>query len=88
MSHIVEIRTEVRDPLAVIAACQRLQLPAPSKGNTGYTAAPTAVAVQAAGHLGHPGRSLAGAASDNAPPGAQDPLAAMRALGAFRRRST
>lgn len=32
MSHIVEIRTEVRDPLAITAACDRLQLPAPAVG--------------------------------------------------------
>lgn len=32
MSHIVEIRTEVRDPLAVAAACDRLKLPAPAAG--------------------------------------------------------
>ena len=29
MSHIVEIRTEIRDEQAVRAACTRLQLPAP-----------------------------------------------------------
>lgn len=29
MSHIVEIQTEVRDPVAIHAACERLQLPAP-----------------------------------------------------------
>lgn len=29
MSHIVTITTQVRDPAAVTAACQRLQLPAP-----------------------------------------------------------
>jgi hypothetical protein len=32
MSHIVEIRTEVRDPDAVAAACGRLGLPAPVHG--------------------------------------------------------
>ena len=32
MSHIVEIRTEVRDPAAVAAACRRLQLPQPTQG--------------------------------------------------------
>lgn len=32
MSHIVEIKTEVRDPLAIAAACDRLQLPAPTAG--------------------------------------------------------
>jgi len=32
MSHIVSIQTEVRDPLAVAAACLRLGLPAPTEG--------------------------------------------------------
>jgi hypothetical protein len=32
MSHIVEIKTEVRDAVAVHAACQRLQLDAPTHG--------------------------------------------------------
>ena len=32
MSHIVSIRTQVRDPIAVSAACDRLQLPAPVQG--------------------------------------------------------
>jgi hypothetical protein len=32
MSHIVSIRTEVRDPTAVAAACRRLGLPAPAHG--------------------------------------------------------
>ena len=32
MSHIVEIKTEVRDAVAVQAACQRLQLDAPTHG--------------------------------------------------------
>ncbi len=32
MSHIVTIKTEVRDPAAVRAACQRLQLPPPVQG--------------------------------------------------------
>jgi hypothetical protein len=32
MSHIVTIRTEVRDPLAVAAACRRLGLPEPVPG--------------------------------------------------------
>ena len=32
MSHIVEIKTEVRDAVAVHAACQRLQLDAPTDG--------------------------------------------------------
>ncbi len=32
MSHIVEIKTEVRDAIAVVAACQRLKLDAPTQG--------------------------------------------------------
>lgn len=32
MSHIVQIQTEVRDPAAIAAACQRLQLPTPVFG--------------------------------------------------------
>lgn len=32
MSHIVEIRTQVRDAAAARAACQRLQLPEPQQG--------------------------------------------------------
>jgi len=32
MSHIVSIQTEVRDPLAVAAACLRLGLPLPTEG--------------------------------------------------------
>lgn len=32
MSHIVQIQTEVRDPLAVAAACRRLGLPEPVHG--------------------------------------------------------
>ena len=34
MSHIVEIKTEVRDPVAIKAACQRLTLPEPVFGET------------------------------------------------------
>lgn len=33
MSHTVEIRTEVRDPVAIDRACQRLQLPSPTFGS-------------------------------------------------------
>ena len=29
MSHIVQIRTQVKDPVAAIAACRRLGLPVP-----------------------------------------------------------
>ena len=32
MSHIVNIRTELRDPATVAAACRRLGLPAPAHG--------------------------------------------------------
>lgn len=34
MSHIVEIKTEVRDPAAVTAACQRMKLEPPVHGTT------------------------------------------------------
>lgn len=34
MSHLVTIKTEIRDPLAIRAACQRLGLPAPIHGTT------------------------------------------------------
>ena len=34
MSHIVTIKTEVRDRVAVIAACRRLKLPEPTSGKT------------------------------------------------------
>ena len=32
MSHIVSVKTEVRDPAAVVAACRRLGLPEPVHG--------------------------------------------------------
>jgi hypothetical protein len=32
VSHIVEIKTEIRDPVAVAAACQRLGMPEPMHG--------------------------------------------------------
>ncbi len=32
MSHIVTVKTEVRDPAAVAAACRRLALPEPAQG--------------------------------------------------------
>ncbi|OAI47564.1 hypothetical protein AYO44_01420 [Planctomycetaceae bacterium SCGC AG-212-F19] len=32
MSHIVTIQTKLRDPVAIAAACRRLQLPAPVEG--------------------------------------------------------
>jgi len=34
MSHIVQIETEVRDPAAIKAACQRLSHPQPTYGET------------------------------------------------------
>jgi len=34
LSHIVEVRTEARDPEAVAAACRRLALPEPVHGET------------------------------------------------------
>ncbi len=34
MSHIVQIQTEVRDPVAIRAACARLSLPEPVFGRT------------------------------------------------------
>ncbi|MBN71289.1 MAG: DUF1257 domain-containing protein [Gimesia sp.] len=34
MSHIVQIQTEIRDPAAISAACQRLKLPPPIQGET------------------------------------------------------
>lgn len=32
MSHIVSVKTQVRDPAAIAAACHRLGLPAPNSG--------------------------------------------------------
>jgi hypothetical protein len=32
MSHIVSIKTKVHDPVAIAAACKRLNLPAPTQG--------------------------------------------------------
>ena len=32
MSHIVELQTQVKDPAAIRAACERLKLPAPAQG--------------------------------------------------------
>jgi hypothetical protein len=47
MSHIVEIRTEVRDPLSVAAACDRLRLPPPVPGEHRlYSGTVTGLAVQ------------------------------------------
>ncbi len=50
MSHIVEIKTEVRDELAVRAACVRLQLPVPeTKTVRLFNATATGLCVQLPG---------------------------------------
>ena len=47
MSHIVVIKTEIRDAAAVRAACQRLGLPAPVQGTTKlFSGEATGLAVQ------------------------------------------
>ena len=47
MSHIVEIKTEIRDPVAIRAACQRLNLPEPVFGEvTLFTTSATGWAVR------------------------------------------
>jgi len=47
MSHIVIIKSEVRDPVAIATACQRLGLPVPVHGtSTIFTAQATGYAVQ------------------------------------------
>lgn len=47
MSHVVEIQTEVRDPVAIRAACDRLALPPPVHGETRlYEGSRTGWAVQ------------------------------------------
>ncbi|MCH9791114.1 MAG: DUF1257 domain-containing protein [Planctomycetes bacterium] len=47
MSHIVQIQTEICDPVAIRAACQRLQLPAPVFGETKlFSSSATGWAVQ------------------------------------------
>ena len=47
MSHIVVVKTEVRDAAAVRAACQRLQLPPPIQGTHRlFTNSATGLAVQ------------------------------------------
>ena len=47
MSHVVTIRTEIRDTGAVQAACQRLRLPAPVQGTHRlFTSQVTGLAVQ------------------------------------------
>ncbi len=50
MSHVVTIETEVRDPAAVEAACQRLGLPQPTQGTTQlFSGEATGLAVQLPG---------------------------------------
>lgn len=47
MSHIVQIQTELRDPVAITAACERLQLPPPIHGEAQlYSGAKTGWQVQ------------------------------------------
>jgi len=47
MSHIVSIQTEVRDPVAIRAACERLRLPVPVFGKAKlFTSSETGWAVQ------------------------------------------
>jgi len=50
MSHIVSIKTEVRDPAAVWAACERLKLPQPVHGTYAlYSGSATGLGVQLPG---------------------------------------
>ena len=50
MSHIVKIKTQVTDAVAIEAACQRLSLPAPQYGSAQlYTGAASGVIVQLSG---------------------------------------
>ena len=47
MSHLVSIKTEVRDAAAVQAACQRLRLPQPVQGTHKlFSSSATGLAVQ------------------------------------------
>lgn len=47
MSHIVTIKTEIRDPAAVQAACRRLALPEPTEGTTRlFSGSATGILVQ------------------------------------------
>ena len=47
MSHVVTVRTEIRDAAAVRAACQRLRLPQPVEGTHRlFTSSATGLAVQ------------------------------------------
>ncbi len=50
MSHLVTITTQVRDPVAVTAACRRLSLPAPTLGTFRlYASEATGLGVQLPG---------------------------------------
>lgn len=50
MSHIVQIRTQIRDPIALAAACARLKLPAPnSRAVQLFSAQVTGLAVELPG---------------------------------------
>jgi hypothetical protein len=50
MSHIVQIQTEIRDPIAIVAACDRLKLPAPSHRTVQlFSAQATGLAVELPG---------------------------------------
>ena len=52
MSHIVQIQTEVRDPVAAAAACRRLGLPEPVQGTaTLYSGKATGLLVRLPGWL-------------------------------------
>ena len=47
MSHLVSIQTEVRDPVAVRSACERLKLPQPTQGTFKlFTSTATGLGVQ------------------------------------------
>ena len=50
MSHVVEIQTQIRDPSAVRAACERLQLPPPTEGKFRlYASSVTGLGIQLTG---------------------------------------
>ena len=50
MSHLVTIKTQVRDPIAVTSACARLQLPAPVQRTVRlFTSEATGLAVELPG---------------------------------------
>ena len=56
MSHIVTIKTEVRDPAAVAAACRRLGLPEPVAGHRRAVRRPGHRPARPAARLDLPGR--------------------------------